>query len=204
MTFTNTLAGVALIPLPERFYMRSTGMVAKDLLGRLIVRKTSDVAMTARIVEVEAYFGEDDPASHAARGITPRNSIMFGRPGIAYVYINYGVHYLLNVVTGREGVAGAVLIRAVEPISGIDAMVKNRPVKNKFNLTNGPGKLTKALDVDIKHNGIDLTSSENELYIATGAVEDFKIDKSPRVGISSGKELLLRFSIKGNPYVSRV
>lgn len=184
--------------------MRSTGMVAKDLLGRLIVRKTSDVAMTARIVEVEAYFGEDDPASHAARGITPRNSIMFGRPGIAYVYINYGVHYLLNVVTGREGVAGAVLIRAVEPISGIDAMVKNRPVKNKFNLTNGPGKLTKALDVDIKHNGIDLTSSENELYIATGAVEDFKIDKSPRVGISSGKELLLRFSIKGNPYVSRV
>lgn len=202
MTSINTLTDAALIPLPESFYMHSTEMVAMDLLGRLIVRNTPEATMMARIVEVEAYFGEDDPASHASRGMTPRNSIMFGRAGIAYVYLNYGVHYLFNVVTGREGVAGAVLIRAVEPIYGIESMMKNRSAKSEIALTNGPGKLTKALGINIKHNGVDLTTDKSDLYIATGVQEPFSIINSPRVGIATGKDLLLRFAIKGNPYVS--
>ncbi|MCL6472261.1 MAG: DNA-3-methyladenine glycosylase [Firmicutes bacterium] len=198
-----TILDKALIPLDVGFYLRDTEAVAIDLLGRLLVRKTPDATMIGRIVEVEAYFGEDDPASHASRGMTPRNSVMFGRAGIAYVYLNYGVHHLLNVVTGPEGTAGAVLIRAVEPVSGIDEMMKNRPVKNKVNLTNGPGKLTKALKVDINDNGTDLTSDTSDLYIAAGLMSSFKVVNSPRIGISSGTDLLLRFAIKGNPYVSR-
>lgn len=190
-------------PLPVGFYERATDVVASDLLGRLLVRKTVEGAMAARIVEVEAYFGQGDPASHACRGMTPRNTIMFGRAGKAYVYLNYGVHYLLNVVTGKEGCAGAVLLRAVEPVSGIDLMMHNRPVKKSVDLTNGPGKLTKALKVDIHDNYTDMTNQDSGLFIARGEPGAFSITKSPRIGISAGTDMLLRFSIEGNPYVSR-
>jgi len=190
------------VPLPVSFYERKTDIVAVELLGRLLIRKINDAVMAARIVEVEAYFGEDDPASHACRGMTPRNAIMFGRAGRAYVYLNYGVHYLLNVVTGREGHAGAVLIRAVEPVSGIELMKKNRSVTREIDLTNGPGKLTKALKIDLNENGTDMTR-DGTLHIATGNPEKLSIVESPRIGISSGTDMLLRFSIEGNPFVSR-
>lgn len=190
------------MPLPVSFYERKTDIVAIDLLGRLLVRGTGDAVMTARIVEVEAYFGEDDPASHACRGMTPRNAIMFGRAGRAYVYLNYGVHCLLNVVTGREGQAGAVLIRAIEPVSGMEAMKRNRSVTRDIDLTNGPGKLTKALKIDLNENGLDMTK-EGDLYIATGSPEILSVVESPRIGISSGTDMLLRFSIEGNPFVSK-
>lgn len=200
----NTITSKVYMPLAVSFYERTTDVVAADLIGRLLVRETTDGVMTARIVEVEAYFGEGDPASHACRGMTPRNSIMFGRAGRAYVYLNYGVHYLLNAVTGREGCAGAVLIRAVEPVAGIDRMLENRPVKNLVELTNGPGKLTKALHIDMRDNGVDMTAEESDLYIANGAPpEPLPISVSPRVGISSGKDMLLRFFVDGNPYVSK-
>ncbi|MHB8841099.1 MAG: DNA-3-methyladenine glycosylase [Candidatus Aquicultor sp.] len=199
----NTTANKTYAPLPVRFYERAADTVAVDLLGRLLVRETPQGPMAAKIVEVEAYFGEGDPASHACRGMTPRNAIMFGRAGRAYVYLNYGVHYLLNVVTGEEGRAGAVLLRAVEPLSGIELMMHNRPVKKMIDLTNGPGKLTKALKVDINDNGTDMVNQRGGLFITGGMTQDISIHKSPRIGISAGTDMLLRFSIQGNPYVSR-
>lgn len=189
-------------PLPVDFYERQTDIVAKELLGKAIIRKTPNAVMIARIVEVEAYFGEGDPASHACRGITPRNAIMFGGAGRVYVYLNYGVHYLLNIVTEREGCAGAVLIRAVEPLSGTEEMLENRPVKSTIELTNGPGKLTKALSIDLRDNGVDVTDSEGNLFITDISSDKFTITVSPRIGISNGKDMLLRFSIKGNEFVS--
>ncbi|MDI6716220.1 MAG: DNA-3-methyladenine glycosylase [Actinomycetota bacterium] len=197
------LIGKTYKPLPVDFYNRSTDAVATGLLGNLIVRRTAESIMVARIVETEAYFGEDDPASHAYRGATPRSAIMFGRAGIAYVYLNYGVHNLLNVVTGPEGQAGAVLIRALEPIAGTETMLKNRPVKKITNLTSGPGKLTKALRIGLEHNGLDLTKDESEIFIAAGLPRNMSIQTSPRIGISAGSDLLLRFYIEGNPFVSR-
>lgn len=190
-------------PLPVDFYERNTDIVARDLLGRIIVRKAADAVMTARIVEVEAYFGENDPASHACRGITPRCAVMFGRAGRAYVYLNYGVHYLLNIVTEREGRAGAVLIRGLEPISGMEAMLSNRPVKKATDLTNGPGKLTQALKVGLLENGLDMTIEESGLFVVNNEKEAFSVVESPRIGISAGKDMLLRYSIDGNPYVSK-
>ncbi|MBS3909608.1 MAG: DNA-3-methyladenine glycosylase [Actinobacteria bacterium] len=190
-------------PLSVGFYERDPDKVAIDLIGRIVVRRASGAIMAGRIVEVEAYFGEGDPASHACRGMTPRNAIMFGRAGMAYVYLNYGVHCLLNVVTGLEGRAGAVLIRALEPVSGIEAMMKNRPVKRAVDLTSGPGKLTKALGVDLADNGVDMTARGSLLYVANGAQETRSIILSPRIGISKGEEMLMRFCAEGSRFVSK-
>jgi DNA-3-methyladenine glycosylase len=185
------------------FYERDPDKVAVDLIGRIVVRHTPGTTMAGRIVEVEAYFGEGDPASHACRGMTPRNAIMFGRAGMAYVYLNYGVHCLLNVVTGLEGRAGAVLIRALEPVSGIETMMKNRPVKRAVELTSGPGKLTKALDIDLADNGVDMTVDDSQLYITNGAQETRKIIASPRIGITRGEDMLLRFCDEESLFVSK-
>lgn len=214
-----------LAPLPADFFERSTAKVAEDLLGKLLVRVIPDVEvekavgtgeevfvsrkllLAGIVVETEAYLGVGDPASHACNGPTPRSSIMFGPPGIAYVYLNYGVHYLLNVVTEKDGTAGAVLLRAFEPVIGIDVMRENRVVKNDIDLSNGPGKLTKALGVTIDHNGIDVTSDENGLFFAEADISlkatGQEIEASPRIGISNGKDKLLRFTIAGNPFLSR-
>ncbi len=167
--------------------------------------------MAGRIVETEAYFGPDDPASHAARRKTPRNLIMFGKPGVAYIYLNYGIHFLLNVVTERGGVPGAVLIRALEPLLGEELMLKNRPVKSIVQLTNGPGKLTQAMGIDFSFYGADLT--EGDLVImypdedpprgdGNITVQDFTIVAAPRIGISVVQNELLRYYIKDNPFVS--
>ena len=131
--------------LKREFYTENSVKVAEKLLGKLLVRELPEGTLIGKIVEVEAYGGRDDPASHAYRGKTPRNQIMFGKPGLAYIYFTYGMHYCLNVKAEREGVPGAVLIRALEPIEGIEIMKKNRGVEKITELTSGPAKLTLSL-----------------------------------------------------------
>jgi DNA-3-methyladenine glycosylase len=188
--------------LSREFYARETVDVAKDLLGKHLVRLKGRTRMTARIVEVEAYRGGDDPASHAFRGPTPRNAPMFGEPGHAYIYFTYGNHYCLNVTTRVTGIPGAVLIRAVEPLEGILVMRRLRPGVTEFALTNGPGKLTKALGIDKTLNEIDMTRL-GPLFITYSNGAQFQIERSPRIGIRAGKDRLWRFYVSGNGYVSR-
>ena len=182
--------------LSRKFYSRNTKTVAKELLGKILVHKKCK----GKIVETEAYFGKNDPASHAHCKITKRNIIMYQKPGTAYVYFTYGNHWLLNVVTEKEGIPGAVLIRALEPLEGFRTMKKRRKVKDIKNLTNGPGKLTKAFGIDKRHNGLDLT--KYDLFIENSN-EKFEIVNTTRIGLSRGKEKLLRFYIKGNEFVSK-
>lgn len=186
---------------PRDFYARDTVQVAHDLLGKHLIRVKGKTVMSGRVVEAEAYRGGDDPASHAFRGMTPRNSPMFGEPGHAYVYFTYGNHYCLNVTTQASGTPGAVLIRAIEPTLGLLAMKRRRPKVAGFELTNGPGKLTKALAIDKSLNQVDMTR-EGPLYITDGE-EQFEITRSARIGIREGKDRLWRFYIARNPYVSK-
>jgi len=157
-----------------------------------------------RIVETEAYRGSDDPASHAFRGMTKRNEIMFGKPGCAYVYFTYGAHYCLNVVTERTGMAAAVLIRALEPLSGLEIMMKNRGVYDACKLTNGPGKLTKALQIGREHNGVDLTTSSSSLIVVKPLeFERFQITRTTRIGVKVATDRLWRFYIQNSMYISK-
>jgi DNA-3-methyladenine glycosylase len=189
--------------LPRSFYTRDTLTVARELLAKHLVRLVGESELVGRIVEVEAYGGADDPASHAYRGVTPRNRLMFGKGGFAYVYFTYGKHYCVNVTTERKGVAGAVLIRALEPISGIEIMQKNRGIKRVRDLTNGPGKLTEAIGVTKRQNGLDLTKG-GELFICRPQTEeDFEVASARRVGIRVGAEKPWRLYIKSNKFVSR-
>ncbi|MFC1767713.1 DNA-3-methyladenine glycosylase [Candidatus Margulisiibacteriota bacterium] len=174
--------------LPRSFYDRNTKIVARELLGKFIVRKLGKRKLIGRIVETEAYL-EKDPASHAYRGRTPRSAPMFEHPGHAYVYFIYGNHYCLNAVTEQHGKAGAVLIRALEPINGI------KPA------TNGPGKLTKALRIDKKFNRADLT--KGDLIIAEGKRKKITIIAASRIGLSKASDKKYRFYVKHNKYVSR-
>ncbi len=181
----------------RKFYSRNTEKVAKKLLGKAIVTKKESTCVGV-IIETEAYFGLDDPASHAYNGITPRTKLMFGKPGIAYVYLCYGMYYLFNIVTGKEGSAGAVLIRSLLPVCGIDMMKKRRNKKSIKNLSNGPGKLALAMGIDIGDNGKDVTNSKNDLFILDLGIiiynEDIKAGK--RVGIKKGTGKLLRFYLR--------
>lgn len=189
--------------MPRRFYTRKTLTVAEELLGKQLVRHINNSRLVGKIVEVEAYRGSDDPGSHAYRGMTPRNRLMFGKGGFAYVYFTYGMHYCFNVVTERQNVPGAVLIRALESLIGIETMQKNRRNKSVVNLTNGPAKLTEALNITKKQNGLDLTRSK-ELFICEPEVnENFEIVSTKRIGIKLGMDKPWRFSIKGNKFVSR-
>ena len=187
-------------PLPVSFYARDTKLVAVELLGKLLVHYTPEGELIGKIVETEAYYGEGDPASHSFRGKTERSSVMWGPPGTAYVYFTYGMHFLLNVVTEREGVPGAVLIRALEPLKGIEIMQKNRGKKKLTELTTGPAKLTRAFGIDGRFNRRDLT--RGNLIIAQGSRENFEIESTSRIGIKNGLDMKLRFYIKGNPFVS--
>jgi len=182
------------------FFSRYTPDVARDLLGCVIVRPLDGATLRARIVEVEAYRGADDPASHAYRGITKRTSVMFGQPGKAYVYFIFGNHYCLNVTTEVEGVAGAVLIRAAEPLQGIEVMQKRRGLSELTNLMSGPGKLTKAMGIDATLNGEDRVVSR-KLYLLAGVVPK-KIGVSTRIGVSVGVETEWRYFEQGSPFVS--
>jgi DNA-3-methyladenine glycosylase len=184
------------------FYARDTVRVAPDLLGKDLVRTTGRGRMVGRIVEVEAYRGTDDPASHAFRGLTPRNAPMYGEPGHAYIYFTYGNHYCLNVTTQKAGTPGAVLLRALQPIEGVRLMARFRPNVPDMELTNGPGKLTKALAIDKSLNMQDMTT-DGPLFVTDPSGADLEIWCSTRVGIGEGQDKRWRFYIKGNPYVSR-
>ena len=193
----------AFTPLPRSFYERNTTVIARELLGKLLVKKEKDEFIVGRIVEDEAYRGEDDPASHAYKGKTPRNRIMFEKPGFSYVYFVYGNHYCFNATTEREGDPGAVLIRAVEIIQGVPFAYRNRPVKSLTELTNGPGKLTQAFGITKIHNGLDLTSSTVLSICRPITNEDSSIRWSKRIGIKTGCELPWRFFIEDSKFLSK-
>lgn len=186
------------------FYAGGTISLARSLLGTLMVHSSPAGLTSGYVVETEAYLCKDDPACHAARGKTKRNAAMFGPPGTAYVYFIYGNHYCFNVVSYREGVGEAVLIRALEPVDGLNLMRKRRGHKPKpENLTNGPGKLCAAMAINREHNGLSLFRSP--LFIARGLeIPESSIATSGRIGIRVGQDKPLRFFIKDNPFLSRL
>jgi DNA-3-methyladenine glycosylase len=190
--------------LPRSFYARRSTTVAPDLLGRvLVLRSANGVRLAARIVETEAYEPHD-PASHAYRGQTGRNAVMFGAPGHLYVYFTYGMHHCMNAVTGRVGEGMAVLLRAAEPIDGVDVMRAMRGREPVRELCAGPAKLCQAFGVDRSFDGADLVRG-HDLWIADGTpVPRARIVAGPRVGIRVGTEYPWRFSVAGDPFVSRV
>jgi len=202
-----------MIKISRSFYNRNTIDVSTDLLGKIIVHRYEDKEIVARIVETESYIGAIDKAAHCYNNkITKRTKIMFGPPGYAYVYIIYGMYYCFNIVTESEGNGAAVLIRAAQPLEGNDIMALNRYQKpleslNKRqikNLTNGPGKLCKALNITKVNNGDDLT--EDRLFIADDGYKSFSVGKSKRINIDyaeEAKDFEWRFFIKDNPYVSK-
>jgi len=200
-------------PLSRSFYLRPTLQVAQELLGTHLIRRIGKNLLIGKIVEVEAYRS-NDPASHSFRGKTNRNSVMFCEGGHLYVYFTYGMHFCANIVTGQNGIGEAVLIRAVEPLVGIDMMRINRYGSNKsliltslnrkslINLTNGPAKFCQAFGIARQENGMDLLNSE--ISITEGESVPLKlIKRSIRIGIQQGVEKKWRFFIKGNPWVSR-
>ena len=181
--------------LPRKFYLNDTKQVAKDLLGKTLVRKIGSQILSGVIIETEAYKGKNDPASHAARKKTERNKIMFGEVGHAYVYFTYGMHYCFNVTAKKEyDESGAVLIRAIQPQQGIRDMIKNRRTDLISNLANGPGKLTQALQITLKQYNLDLTKNSS-LFVIDGK-KPTKIMAKPRVGINTGIDKLWNFSYK--------
>ena len=181
--------------LPRRFYVSDTKKVARDLLGKTLVRKVGKRVLSGIIIETEAYKGKNDPASHSSRKKTERNKIMFGEVGRAYVYFTYGMHYCFNVVAKKEeDESGAVLIRAIQPIQGIKHMIKNRKTNVVSNLANGPGKLTQAMQITLKEYNLDLTKNSS-LFIVDGE-KPAKIIAKPRIGIKTGIDKLWNFSYK--------
>jgi len=194
--------------LKRNFYTRDLLIVAKDLLGKILVKNDNDKFLSGRIVEVEAYDGLIDKAAHTYSGKTKRNEIMFNKGGYFYVYFTYGVHFCCNIVTGKKDHGTAVLIRAIEPVNNIDIMIKNRfgrkllNEKEKFNLTSGPGKLCQAFGINKSHYGIDLTGDKIYLINANKINED-SIVITKRIGIKKSINLPWRFYIKDNPFASR-
>ena len=181
--------------LPRKFYVNDTKQVAKDLLGKTLVRKIGNQVLSGVIIETEAYKGKNDSASHASRKKTERNKVMFGEVGRAYVYFTYGMHYCFNVVAKKEeDKSGAVLIRAIQPQHGIKHMIKNRKTDIVSNLANGPGKLTQAMQITLKQYNLDLTKNSS-LFIIDGK-KPVKIIANPRIGIKTGVNKLWNFSCK--------
>jgi DNA-3-methyladenine glycosylase len=183
------------------FYARPGVEVARDLLGKTFVRPLGSTILSGRIVETEAYQGVSDPGSHAFRGLSPRTQVMFGPPGRLYVYFTYGMHFCANVVTEEEGVAGAVLLRALEPLSGLELMERRRGRGKPIELCSGPAKLCSAFGISRSDNGATLLG--REFSIEDDQFEVGEVRTSTRVGLTNGKSLPLRFYIAGNPYVSK-
>ena len=191
-------------PLLRAFYDRPTLEVAEDLLGKVLVHRTPGGTAAGMIVEAEAYIGEDDPACHAAPGPTPRNAPLYGPPGVAYVYLNYGIHYLVNAVTEAEGHPAAVLIRALAPVDGVRLMQKRRAPDGRHidaaDLCRGPGNLTRALGISLSDNLQDLTSSR--LSIEDRGLQVDAVSWGPRIGIRVGVDKPWRCWMTGHPSVS--
>ena len=203
---------LSLVPLSRDFYSRDPRQVSRALLGKILVRRQRGKLLAGRIVEVEAYLGQDDPAAHSACGRTPRNAALFGPPGYSYVYFIYGNHYCFNVSCLPQGEAGGVLVRALEPLAGIEEMVEGRGgVLKKENgksdlrkLTSGPGRLAQAFGITRERdNEKDLTSVRSDLFIADDAFRPRRIEVTPRVGITKAIEHPLRYIVAGNEFVSK-
>jgi DNA-3-methyladenine glycosylase len=192
--------------IERSFFERAPNLVAAEVLGKLLVRRASGTLLVGRIVEVEAYFGQDDPAAHAAAGRTARNAVLFGPAGHAYVYFIYGMYSCLNLSCEPEGHAGCVLVRALEPLTGLPQMASARGLSSTAAprlLTSGPGRLCQAFGLTrASHNGVDLLDGRSDLqlredrYIVPGVVV------TPRIGITKAVERPLRYLIEGNPCVS--
>lgn len=187
--------------LRREFYNRPTLKVAKEILGKYLVVNMKGKKLSGKIVETEAYRGLYDPASHAYGGMTPRNRIMFGEPGHAYVYFTYGMYYCLNFVTEKEAFPAAVLIRALEPMEGIEIMKRRRKKEKPEDLTSGPGKLCQAMGIDKTLYGADLIGQT--IYVEDRGEKTGKIVSTNRIGIDEGKERKWRFYLKDNRFVSR-
>jgi len=188
-------------PLSRDFFDRDTTLVAQELLGRMLVHREPEGTTVGIIVEAEAYL-QGDPGCHAARGRTERNAPMFGPPGTIYVYLIYGMHHCLNIVTQPEGIGEAVLIRALEPACGQGLMAQRRGCRNTQELTNGPAKLTQAMNIDLRHNFGDITT--NPLYISNQPPVEGPVATTTRIGLSPdrGVDLPLRYCLSNNPYLS--
>jgi len=185
--------------LKKEFYERETVIVAKQLVGKTLTKKTQSTKLTGIIIETEAYRGRDDLASHASIKMTDRNKVMFGPVGMSYVYFTYGMYFMLNVVAkSKKQNAGAVLIRGVYPQEGIKTMIKNRGIKNSNRISDGPGKLTIAMDITMNEHNNDLTK-KSKIYITTG-INPKKIKASPRIGISRATDKKWNFSINPKDY----
>ena len=198
--------------LPRKFFDRDPRIVAPDLLGKLIVRQEGRKLISGRIVELEAYLGANDAAAHSAAGRTARNDVLWGPPGHAYVYFIYGVHYCLNISCMPEGEAGGILIRALEPVSGLEAMAAARElggldfdsVRDLSKLASGPGRLSEALRVSRpRDNGKDMVSHDSNLQVRDDGFVPDKIGKTLRVGITKAADMPLRYVIAGSKFLSR-
>lgn len=196
-------------PLSREFYDRDPRLVARDLLGKVLVRQSGLEQMAGRIVEVEAYLGINDAAAHAAAGLTPRNRVLFGPPGRSYVYFIYGNYYCLNVSCLPDGIAGGVLFRAMEPLAGLDAMARNRRLAGKLTertrrlLTTGPGRLCDALKITrARDNDADMTSPQSGVWIGDDDYRPSHIAITRRIGVTKAAEHPLRYVIEGNEFVS--
>ncbi len=194
--------------LTRSFYTRPTRQLAQALLGCRLVRRWQGQRLSGIIVEAEAYIGETDLACHARVGRTRRTAVMYGKPGLAYVYFTYGMHWMLNIVSEEEHFPAAVLIRALEPQEGIDLMLQHRPVPDPIELCRGPAKLTQALRIDQALNGVDLCNRHGDLWIETGVpVPARAVVRGPRVGLGATpepwKSKPWRYRVKDNPFVSK-
>ncbi len=197
--------------LSREFFNRDPVTVGRELLGKLLIRREGRMLLAGRVVEDEAYLGAEDPAAHAYSGRTPRNSVLFGPPGHAYVYFIYGNHYCLNISCMPEGYAGCVLLRAMEPVFGLPAMARARgleltamprPAQLRL-IASGPGRMSQALSITrLRDNDKDLTSPASDLWFADDGYRPERITATPRVGISKAVEKPLRFVIAGSPFVS--
>ncbi len=189
--------------IPATFFRQPTLGIARRLLGARLVVRDQGSRCSGRIVEVEAYHQDGDPASHSFHGRTDRNAVMFGPPGRLYVYFTYGMHFCMNVVTEAGGIGAAVLIRAVEPLEGIPVMQERRGAGVRLvDLTNGPAKCCQAFGIDLRHNGLPLTGPAITL-VPGDEIDDVQVGISPRIGIRQGRDLPWRFHIIGSPWVSR-
>lgn len=192
----------SIAPLKRDFYSRDPSLVAEELLGKIIVRRTDEEDLSGMIVETEAYYGDEDPASRAYRGRKNYNRPMFEEPGRLFIYMVH-THWLLNIVAHTEGEVGAVLIRAIEPLDGVETMMRNRGMNDLRSLTDGPGKLTRALGVTKELHGRDITDPDCELTVKQGKNGDYEIGTSHRIGVTEDLPQELRFFIEGNRFVSR-
>lgn len=196
-------------PLPQAFYLKSAPQVAKSLLGKGLFVSNNQKHFLCQIIETEAYLGSEDPASHAYKGLTPRNQSMFKLGGTCYVYLSYGLNFCMNVVTGPADKGSAVLLRAAIPLFGLGDMAKNRHISSPLtaekvrNLLSGPGKLTQALGINKNFDGLSFDQTAFKIVDLNHNIPKQQIGLSPRIGISKAKEELLRFYIRKTDFLSR-